>query len=410
MPDDRVRRASNLSRRRARDARCGETVPNRRDLTRSNNRSNGHLPPVYAAGVTLLAVLSFFLGAYAARAAMQRRALELRLNAVQRRESDLLEAVRVLTAASRESTHAVLTALDRIARVLDPSLDAVLVYVPAGEEFACVFAAGPRVEHFEGTRIRRDRDSLPSRAAVCGHRVELHGTGAIVPTDRSAIAVPMLAGDSLAAVVYAASTQPRIGNPDVLVRAVAQAASPYALASERETDRAQVTFDGLTGLYTPRAFRTTLQEELALAASSKHAGLALWFVDTDHFKRVNDTLGHAAGDCVLQRMARLLQEHTIHGVDLAARNGGDEFCAVIRNVHKVTAIERAQRFCEAVRACNFGVGLPVTASVGVAAYPFDASDASELLEMADAAMYHSKRSGRNRVAFAIDRTSFAVYE
>jgi diguanylate cyclase (GGDEF)-like protein len=366
---------------------------------------------VYAAGVTLLAVLSLFLGAYAARAAMQRHALELCLNAVQRRESDLLEAVRVLTAASRDSTRAVLTALDRILRVLDPSIDAVLVFVPAAEELSCVFAAGPRAEHFEGTRVRRDRDSpLPSRAAMCRHRIELHGAGAILPTDRSALAVPMLAGDALAAVVYAASTQPRIGNADVIVRAVAQAASPYTLASEREADRAQATFDALTGLHTPRAFRTALQEELAAAASSKHATLALWFVDTDHFKRVNDTLGHAAGDSVLQHMARLLQEHTIRGVDLAARNGGDEFCAVIRNVHKVTAIERAQRFCEAVRACNFGVDVPITASIGVAAYPYDASEANELLEMADAAMYHSKRSGRNRVSFALERSSFAVYE
>lgn len=345
------------------------------------------------------------------RAAARARALERRLGIVERRESDVLEAVRILTAASRDSLRAVLTALDRTLRVLEPALDAVLVFAPAGEELTCIFAAGVRTEHFEGTRVRRDRSSLPALAALCAHRVRLEQTAArVIPTDSDALAVPMLAGDRLEAVVYASTAQHRIVEPDVLVRAIAQAASPYALAVEREADRAQATFDGLTGLYTPRAFRQKLQEELGAAQLSGHASIALWFVDTDHFKCVNDSLGHAAGDAVLQRMARLLQEHTVRGVDLAARNGGDEFCAVIRNVHKVAAIERAQRFCEAVRACDFGVDVAITASIGVAAYPYDASDAGGLLETADAAMYHSKRSGRDRVSFAVERASFAVYE
>ena len=90
--------------------------------------------------------------------------------------------------------------------------------------------------------------------------------------------------------------------------------------------------------------------------------------------------------------------------------GGDEFCAVLRNVHKVAAIERAQRFCAGVRACRFGVDVAITASIGVAAYPYDAAEAGELLEAADAAMYHSKREGRDRVSFAVRRDAFAVYE
>jgi diguanylate cyclase (GGDEF)-like protein len=108
-------------------------------------------------------------------------------------------------------------------------------------------------------------------------------------------------------------------------------------------------------------------------------------------------------------MANLLREHMLPDVDLPARNGGDEFCAIVRNVHKVSAIERAHRFCSAVRGCDFGVGLPITASIGVAAYPYDATGASELLEVADAAMYHSKRSGRDRVSFSVDGGSFAVF-
>ncbi len=344
---------------------------------------------------------------------MRNRALAaaLKLDAVVRRESDLLEAVRVLTAASRESTQAVLTALDRTLRVLEPSLDAVLVFKPDEEALECVHAAGARTEHFCGLRISRDSAaSLPARAALCGHRVDLAGDAKpVIPTDRAALAVPMIGADGLAAVVYAATTERCIAACDGIVRAVAQAAAPYVLAAERETDRRSATYDGLTGLHTPQSFRVKLQEELSRARLTPHASLALWFIDTDHFKCVNDTFGHAAGDAVLQRMAALLREHTVPQVDLPARNGGDEFCAIVRNAHKVSAIARAQSFCQAVRECNFGIDVRITASIGVAAYPYDAAGANELLEMADAAMYHSKRSGRDRVSFAVGGKSFAVF-
>jgi diguanylate cyclase (GGDEF)-like protein len=366
---------------------------------------------VYQSLFFALAVLCLLSGAYAARMKRRAQAASALLEAAARRESGVLEAVRVLTAASRESTQAVLTALDRTLRVLDPSIDAVLVFAPQGEELACVYAAGSRTEHFSGIRVRREHAlCLPARAALCGHRVALAGDARpVIPTDRAALAVPMIAGDGLAAVVYAATTENRVGEAELIVRAVAQAASPYALAAEREADRRSATYDGLTGLYTPRAFRAQLQEDLTIARLNRHASLALWFVDTDRFKRVNDTLGHAAGDIVLQRMADLLRDFTLPDVDLPARNGGDEFCAIIRNVHKVSGIERAQRFCDAVRACDFGIEIPITASIGVAAYPYDAAGANELLEAADAAMYHSKRSGRDRVSFAVDGSSFAVF-
>ena len=366
---------------------------------------------MYETGLVFLALLALFAGAYGLRERTRANRLRRAVESARQRESDVLEAARVLTAASRESTRAVLTALDRTLCVLDPSLDAVLIFAPAGEELACIYAGGARTEHFEGIRVRRDQTAaLPARAALCGHRVELAGeASALIPTDRAALAIPMLGSEGLAAVVYAASSHDCIADPDLLVRAVAQTASPYALAVEREADRAQATFDGLTGLFTPRAFRQKLQEEVKVARLNQHTSLALWFVDTDRFKQVNDSLGHAAGDAVLQRMASLLEEHMLPGVDRPARNGGDEFCAIVRDAHKIAAIERAQRFCEAVRACDFGISVRITASIGVAAYPYDASDAAELLEMADAAMYHSKRSGRDRVSFPVTRSAFAVY-
>ena len=328
-----------------------------------------------------------------------------------RSERALLEAAGLITAASRESAETLLSVLAAAITTLEPAVDAVLVFRPDAEELQCVFAAGGRAEYFGGLRLRIDGDALPAQAALRGHHVVLAADrNAAIPTDRAALAVPMHAGSTLLAIVYAASaTAGAISAADLLVRTVAHAAVPYALAMEREADRASATYDGLTGLHTARAFRTVLQEDLRVAACGLQTSLALWFVDTDGFKRINDTYGHAAGDTILQRLAGLLRDHLIPSVDIGARNGGDEFCAIVRNAHKTGAIERAQHFCDAVRACDFGIPLPITASVGVAAYPYDAVSASELLEIADAAMYHSKRSGRDRVAFKNGSGSFAVH-
>jgi diguanylate cyclase (GGDEF)-like protein len=325
-------------------------------------------------------------------------------------ERALLEAVCTLTAASRHSAGSVLETLGAALAVLDPAIDAVLVFRPDAEDLACVFAAGGRAEYFAELRLRRDGDSLPARAAMASSPVVLApGCRPVIPTDRAALAVPMYADDALCAVTYAASAGRPISARDALIRAAVHAAVPYALARDREADRASATYDALTGLYTARAFRDTLQEELRIAAIGCSVTLALWFVDTDGFKGVNDACGHAAGDRVLQRLGSILREHLRPSTDLAARNGGDEFCAVLRGEHKSGAIARAQTFCDAVRACDFGVGLPVTASVGVAAFPYDAASASELFEAADATMYHSKRSGRDRVAYPDGRGSFTVH-
>ncbi len=324
-------------------------------------------------------------------------------------ERALREAVIAVTAASRDSALAVLQTLGAALPVLDPAIDAVLVYVPDGEELRCAFAGGGRAEYFRDARLRLDGNSLPARAALAGQHVVLERGGAVIPTDRAAVAVPMYVGNLLCAVTYAASAGSAIRARGSVIGAAAHAAVPYVLARDREADRASATYDALTGLYTARAFRDTLHQELRAASLGRSITLALWFIDTDGFKGVNDARGHAAGDRVLQQLGSILREHLRPSVDLAARNGGDEFCAVLRSEHKSGAIARAQTFCDAVRACDFGVGLPVTASVGVAAFPYDAAAASELFEAADAAMYHSKRSGRDRVAFPDGRGSFTVH-
>ncbi len=360
--------------------------------------------------VSALAIVASLCAMSAWRAHTNLRERHDYIDALHAREEFVLEAMRECMEASRVSSDAVIERLTEAIRRREPEIDAVLAFAPHDEELAAFYAKGPRAEHFENIRLRRDTEVyLPARAALAGHRAS-GNSGVIIPTDRYALAVPMQDRGGLHAVMYCSSTNSfGIAQEDTIVRTIEHAASPYALAIERESDRTNATYDALTGLLTPRAFRERLRDDVARLHLRSSVALSLWFIDTDHFKDVNDSYGHAAGDLVLQRMASLLRAHAVVDVDVVARNGGDEFCAIVYDVQKTVAIERAQVLCDAVRRADFGIPLRMTASIGVASLPFDAHDASELLEVADAAMYHSKRSGRDRVSFAVNGTSFSIY-
>jgi len=344
--------------------------------------------------------------AVAAWSLVRARDLRLRVRLLEARERDRLDGMSALAEASRVSPEAVLALVDAALRAIEPGADAFLCYVPRGDELECVRASGARTEAYLASRLRRDGDRLPARAARALHRARLQDDG-VLPTDLDAIALPFRDGDELLGVAYLASARSSIERPDALVEAVERAAPAYALALERARDRRSATFDGLTGLLTPHAFRARLRETIADARQREH--LSLWFVDTDEFKCVNDTLGHGAGDAVLAQMAALLRAHTAEGVDVTARNGGDEFCALLRGTPKSLGIERAEAFRRAVAEHDFGIGRRLSASVGVASFPLDAQSASQLLERADAAMYHSKRTGRDRVSFSLAPDAFAAH-
>lgn len=281
--------------------------------------------------------------------------------------------------------------------------DAILVFVPERDELVCAYAGGARAQHFERWSIRRDDGRLPAQAAASGCRAVAPDGGFVLPADRYALALPMI--DACRAIAVAYASWSKLDGPpdfDEAVAAIERCAVPYALAREREIDRADAAYDGLTGLLGPRAFRRLLHEEVERGAHLRRRSLCVWFVDTDGFKGVNDVLGHRAGDGVLRAIAEVLRAHADGQVDVPARNGGDEFCVLLRGSGKARAIVRAQAFCDAIRAHEFGLPSRITVSVGVAAYPHDAASASELLEKADAAMYHSKRNGRDRVSFVAD--------
>ncbi|MGH8230839.1 MAG: putative bifunctional diguanylate cyclase/phosphodiesterase, partial [Steroidobacteraceae bacterium] len=162
----------------------------------------------------------------------------------------------------------------------------------------------------------------------------------------------------------------------------------------------QAHFDSLTSLPNRVLFRDRLSQELASVGSGA-AGGALLYVDLDHFKRVNDTVGHGAGDQLLTIIAQRLRSCVKDG-DTVARLGGDEFTVILRQVPSAEAAsEIAQRIIEALqRPVNIGGrDHQVRASIGITRFPEDGSNIDELLRNADLAMYQAKDSGRSCAVF-----------
>jgi diguanylate cyclase (GGDEF)-like protein len=159
--------------------------------------------------------------------------------------------------------------------------------------------------------------------------------------------------------------------------------------------------DPLTGLLNRRSLHA---QAAWMLADSRSAGqkAALLLLDLDHFKAVNDTHGHAAGDAVLRDVAEVLMREIRHD-DLACRWGGEELLALLRNCDLLHAEERAGNLRAAITAAQPGgvPGLRVTVSIGVAAFPDHGASLEELTKRADTALYNAKRHGRDRVVCAL---------
>ncbi len=153
---------------------------------------------------------------------------------------------------------------------------------------------------------------------------------------------------------------------------------------------ARSTHDDLTGLLNRSA--VTLRVEEWMHSPLMHTGAALFMMDLDNFKAINDTLGHASGDKALLLTAQVLQE-TFRNSDVLGRAGGDEFLAFMTGVNTPEiAIERADTLCRTLAQRSGGA---FTCSIGVALCPQDGSSYAALFEAADTAMYMAKREGKN---------------
>jgi diguanylate cyclase (GGDEF)-like protein/PAS domain S-box-containing protein len=162
----------------------------------------------------------------------------------------------------------------------------------------------------------------------------------------------------------------------------------------------RANFDELTGLPNRHMFMDRLRQEIKKADRGA-AFLALAFLDLDHFKDVNDQLGHATGDALLVEAARRIAG-CVRASDTLARLGGDEFTVIVAGIDHAGSVERIAQALVAALARPFelaGEKLFISASVGIALYPPDAGNVGDLLARADQAMYASKKAGRNRFSW-----------
>ena len=194
------------------------------------------------------------------------------------------------------------------------------------------------------------------------------------------------------------------GRPDQLGGAVQQRlvslaeenGPRLAIAAAIRAAETRAQTDELTGSWNRRALDRIMQLD-------QSAECALLLVDLDHFKKLNDSLGHAAGDAALRHVARVFRS-TLREQDLAARVGGEEFALWLPSTSVERAREVAERVRQAVGGAKLywaGAELSITCSVGVAAKPATVGQTANLYSAADAALYRAKESGRNRVEVAL---------
>ena len=193
-----------------------------------------------------------------------------------------------------------------------------------------------------------------------------------------------------------------LGSPATYDGQPASVGTVLDISAQKEAEqraRELADFDPLTGLPNRRLLRDRCKQLLA-AAERDGSEMALIFLDLDHFKRVNDSLGHSVGDELLCAVAQRLTT-ALRKVDTLARLGGDEFIIALPGVRAAGAAEVACRLID-VCAAPFSLGgheLTISPSLGISLYPVDGTDFEALLRNADAAMYKAKEAGRNAFRF-----------
>jgi diguanylate cyclase (GGDEF)-like protein len=264
-----------------------------------------------------------------------------------------------------------------------------------GQSFAVEFGEGHLgyVAEHPQPMDRSDFERLSSQA-----RKSLEATPAGLRPD---VVVPMLNENKVLGVITVGGARTRQDQEKALVKMVAQiaAVAQTHVAQLRDVEAA-ADRDGLTALLNKRAIAKRLGD-LIVDAEHKHTPVSLFLLDIDHFKQYNDTNGHQAGDDVLRVVGRLLRT-SIRDEDKAGRYGGEEFMVIFPGAGKDIGLMLADKLRRAVEQTDFEFGARqplgrVTISGGVATYPEDALASTELVRLADEALYASKKAGRNRV-------------
>ena len=242
---------------------------------------------------------------------------------------------------------------------------------------------------------------LPGRPLGAMERVMIFDNATVVRGLAALKIFPLRAGESTVGTLVCGSNDadalPEAAQKELSMLALQAAAALLRTRLYEEAERLATT-DGLTGLLNRRTFNSVLEQRLR-EAQRYNRPLSLLLLDIDHFKKVNDTHGHPAGDAVLRGVAQVAQK-SARETDLVARYGGEELALILPETDARGAMaiaERLRRLVEASRHPTEQGALSVTVSIGAAT---SAASAEALLEAADKALYRAKQSGRNRVEAA----------
>ncbi|MFI4895926.1 MAG: putative bifunctional diguanylate cyclase/phosphodiesterase [Steroidobacterales bacterium] len=341
------------------------------------------------------------------------QAFNLALGAVEQRvgaQARLAQIDRLLL-ESMELEQALDAMLPRVCAVTGTHVAAVLLIDRDAPGFARVFVGGADGGDYPVSRITVDPEVVASLAhateAVHVSEPDAERLGFLAPLhalDAQHFTLwPIVVGEQVAAILSVGSRN-HAQLPAQQAAYGAQCADRLRIAlSNRARDEQlyrQAHFDSLTTLPNRLLFRDRLSQELASTAAGSQRGAVL-YVDLDHFKKVNDSVGHIAGDQLLTIVAQRLRSCVKDG-DTVARLGGDEFSVILRSLASVdTASEIAQRIIDTVQRPVSIAGRDhfVRASIGITLFPDDGNSIEELMRNADLAMYRAKDGGRSRAVF-----------
>jgi diguanylate cyclase (GGDEF)-like protein len=297
------------------------------------------------------------------------------------------------------------TTVNEVGRALNAQDCALRVIGEAGKDplTNCYFRDGQGGENsFEETELLGDLEAYSVRLAGRFKNYVLDGRGHADDQSqhiRPVAAVPLIYQERFMGVLMVRSDDStRIWQETeiLLLRTVAdQVTVAVNHARLFAQTQQQALTDGLTGCFNRRFFEMQLERDMHLATRMRQP-VSLILLDVDHFKKVNDTFGHDAGDMALRQLADSLRQE-LRGVDTAARYGGEEFAVILPQAGIEGAMAVAERLRARIERTEVpGVGF-ITASFGVATYPLHATSRDMLVGTADRALYHAKNTGRNRV-------------
>ena len=306
--------------------------------------------------------------------------------------------------------------MGKVSALLKPKMWSLLLIDPLSHELFFKIIVSPVAEKLKQVRLKvgegiagcvaQTGDALLINDVQNDNRFARHIDGMVSFTTRSIICVPMKIKSRVVGVIELINSFEDIQYQQadlVLLQTIADyAAIAIENASNFQRINEMLIVDDLTGLYNARHFDAVVDREIA-AAIRYSFPVSLVFFDLDHFKVVNDTYGHLVGSRLLSEVGALLKRN-IRAADAAARFGGDEFVILLSNTDKLQALSMVKNLRTTLKNKGFrgdhGQIIHITASFGIATVPDDSTGKTELMRLADEAMYEAKEAGRDVISLS----------